>query len=258
MPQKNPRPWLLSLFFWVFWQIISLPAQAQNQPEKPPEKTPTSLGTGFVVSAGGVVLTAHHVVKDRNQVFIKTADSELYLPAKVLAVDAQTDLALLKMMPRPNPSQGSSPLGSAPSPLMLLEPEDTQPGLDIFLLGYPNPPFQGFSLKITNGILSGFQTPGKNPLLFQFTAATQHGNSGGPVVTTDGLVIGMAVNQGTSKDPQKALQNVNIACTTRPIKEFLSLQGIPFVSRRHNPQQRLSGVEIYTRIGTSVVGIAAK
>jgi len=159
-----------------------------------PGTTPTvndvALGTGFVVQAGGTyVVTNDHVIADVTDVQVGLLDGT-ELPAKILGRDPRLDLALLSIeAPR------------APA-LRLGDSDALQVGEWVVVLG------NAFGEEVTAsaGIISatGREAPGslvKSPSLgfrtyLQVDARIHRGNSGGPVLSTAGEVIGIAVATG--------------------------------------------------------------
>ena len=136
-----------------------------------------SLGSGFIISSDGYVLTNHHVVKDADEIIVKLSDRR-ELEAKLVGSDPRTDVALLKLDAENLPSVT---IGSA---------EQLQVGEWVLAIGTPF----GFEQSVTAGIVSakGRNLPGDNYVPFiQTDVAINPGNSGGPLFNMDGEVIGM-------------------------------------------------------------------
>ena len=141
-----------------------------------------SQGTGFVYDSKGHIVTNHHVIQNAgDEVYIKYADGE-WTTAKVVGADAYTDLAVL--MPEERPSYAS------PLPLADALPA---PGERVVALGSPSN-LQG---SLTSGTVSGVERSMTNrsgfsiPDMVQTDAALNPGNSGGPLLSTDGEVVGV-------------------------------------------------------------------
>lgn len=137
----------------------------------------TSLGSGFIISRDGYVLTNHHVVKDADEIIVKLSDRR-ELEAKLIGSDPRTDVALLKV----NSSQ--LPIVEIGSSKQL------QVGEWVLAIGTPF----GFEHSVTAGIVSakGRSLPGDNYVPFiQTDVAINPGNSGGPLFNMDGKVVGM-------------------------------------------------------------------
>jgi S1-C subfamily serine protease len=140
------------------------------------------LGSGVVYKSGGIIVTNEHVVGDAQQVEVELADGTR-TPAKVLATDRQTDLAVLQADRKDLPP---------------LKFQTTVPRIGETVLAIGSP--LGFQNSVTEGILSGLgreipgsATQGGEALvdLMQTDAAISPGNSGGALLNTAGEVIGL-------------------------------------------------------------------
>ncbi len=140
-------------------------------------KETRSLGSGFIISADGYVLTNHHVVKDASEIVVKLSDRR-ELVAKLIGSDARTDVAVLKIEARDLPV------------VTIGSPEKLQVGEWVLAIGSPF----GFDQSVTAGIVSakGRSLPGGNYVPFiQTDVAINPGNSGGPLFSMDGKVVGI-------------------------------------------------------------------
>ncbi|MEV0001674.1 trypsin-like peptidase domain-containing protein [Micromonospora sp. NPDC050980] len=154
---------------------------ARLQPSVVTVRTDEGLGSGVVFRDGGLVLTNEHVVGDQKDVELALADGTR-VPARVVAADAVTDLAVLRAQRTDLP----------PAPLRTELP---QPGEPVVALGSP----LGFLNSVTAGIVSGVgrEIPGSatqgNALvdLIQTDAAISPGNSGGALADYSGRVVGI-------------------------------------------------------------------
>ena len=136
-----------------------------------------SLGSGFIISSDGYVLTNHHVIKDADEIIVKLSDRR-ELEAKLVGSDPRTDVALLKLDATNLPAVN---IGSG---------ESLQVGEWVLAIGTPF----GFEHSVTAGIVSakGRSLPGDNYVPFiQTDVAINPGNSGGPLFNMDGKVVGM-------------------------------------------------------------------
>ncbi|WP_024298928.1 DegQ family serine endoprotease [Methylomicrobium lacus] len=177
-------------------ETSSLPPQEQQLPEDlPPEmeeffkhffnapggdsvpRDTQSLGSGFIISADGYVLTNHHVVKDADEIVVKLTDRR-ELVAKLVGSDARTDVALLKVDAKDLPI------------VTIGSPDKLQVGEWVLAIGSPF----GFEQSVTAGIVSakGRSLPGGNYVPFiQTDVAINPGNSGGPLFNMEGEVVGI-------------------------------------------------------------------
>jgi S1-C subfamily serine protease len=216
-------------------------SQGESQPPVSTSSTPTivaptplnnnlQLGSGFVI-ADGYVLTAHHVILGRNNIFVGPVTTNRWVLAEVVKVDPKLDIALLKakvVMPS----------------LRFANSMEVPTGLEVFVLGYPQPRVQGMSKKITQGIVNGNRSaPGQTEThQFQISAEVAMGNSGGPVIAPDGSVIGMVqqkLNTQTIAERTKDfLVNVSYALKSEQLLKFL--EDSPIALEVNSQVKRLS------------------
>lgn len=134
-------------------------------------------GSGFIISADGLVLTNAHVVKNAERVTVKLTDRREFV-AKVLGSDPRTDVAVLRIEAKDLPVV---PLGSA---------RDLQVGEWVLAIGSPF----GFENSVTAGVVSakGRSLPDDSFVPFiQTDVAVNPGNSGGPLFNSRGQVVGI-------------------------------------------------------------------
>lgn len=138
-----------------------------------------SLGSGFIISADGYVLTNHHVVKDADEITVRLSDRS-ELSAKLVGSDERSDIALLKVTPK-----------NGPLPTVKIgDPTHLKVGQWVLAIGSPF----GFDHSVTAGIVSakGRALPQDTYVPFiQTDVAINPGNSGGPLFNMDGEVVGI-------------------------------------------------------------------
>jgi serine protease Do len=148
-------------------------------PDLPDRAQPRQgLGSGFIISQDGYILTNAHVVAEFDDVNVRLADTKREFKAKVIGVDKRSDVALLKVEAQDLPT---AKLGSSAG----LEPGDW-----VAAIGSPF----GFANTITAGIVSakGRSLPDEMYVPFiQTDVAVNPGNSGGPLLNLKGEVIGI-------------------------------------------------------------------
>ena len=157
--------------FFDFFRRFGQPMPRGNQPPVRGE------GSGFIVSPDGYILTNAHVVENADEVTVKTTDRREYT-AKVVGVDKQTDVAVLKIEAKNLPT------------VRLGDPEKLRPGEWVVAIGSPF----GFENSVTAGIVSATSRamPGGNYTPFiQTDVAVNPGNSGGPLFNMNGEVVGI-------------------------------------------------------------------
>lgn len=145
-----------------------------------PKRKSSALGSGFIISADGYIVTNNHVVDGADKVTVKlNGDKSAGLPAKIVGTDEETDLALLKV-------ESSEKL-----PVLKFGNSDAMEVGDwVVAIGNPF----GLSNTVTAGILSAkgrdiHSGPFDNFL--QTDASINPGNSGGPLINMEGEVIGI-------------------------------------------------------------------
>jgi serine protease Do len=135
------------------------------------------LGSGFVIRADGLIVTNRHVIAGARTVRVRLSDTREF-PAKVIGFDAVTDIALLKV------SAGELPA------LHLGSSEAVSVGDAVIAIGNPF----GLGQSVSAGIISArARVLEDDPYIdfLQTDAAINHGNSGGPLMSTDGTVVGV-------------------------------------------------------------------
>ena len=144
-----------------------------------PQQTETSLGSGVLVSADGLIVTNFHVIREADGVTVALSDLRQF-PAEVILTDEQTDLAVLKIE-----VDQSLPF------LRLGDSDDLEVGDLVMAVGNPF----GVGKTVTLGIVSALARTqiGVSDYSFfiQTDAAINPGNSGGALVTTNGRLVGI-------------------------------------------------------------------
>ena len=173
-------------------------------------------GTAFSVTKNGFLLTSAHIVNEKDKIEVFIPDKNLSIPARLIALDRTADLALLK-------------INNATTPLPIIDWANVNSGLDIVALGYPNPQVLGESLKITSGIINSIDSNKLTPFLFQFSAQIHPGNSGGPVLSAAGDVVGIVHGYLSFSRSNQPSQNVNYAVNSSRIIDFLKKEKIDYL-----------------------------
>ena len=143
-----------------------------------PQRRATSLGSGFIISKDGFVVTNNHVIAEADEITV-TLHDDTRLKAKLIGRDPKTDLALLKVTPK-------SPLVTVP----FGNSGKTRVGDWVVAIGNPF----GLGGTVTAGIVSARQrdiNSGPYDDFIQTDASINRGNSGGPMFNLKGEVIGI-------------------------------------------------------------------
>ena len=173
----------------AFFRRGGPPASAQGPLAPAPDTSPRTLsgsGSGFIVSADGLILTSAHVVDDATDVTVRLADRR-DLKATVLAVDPQSDVAVLRV-------------DATKLPVVRIgDSSRVRAGEPVMTMGAPD----GSGNTVTAGIISATShalPDGSGFPFFQTDIAVNPDNSGGPVFNRAGDVIGIAVQVYTGAD----------------------------------------------------------
>jgi serine protease DegQ len=142
-----------------------------------------SLGTGVVIIDNGTILTSLHVVSGAKKIRVRFAGGH-ESDAVLIGAQPENDLAVLRANSLPDDLEAATMRSTA----------DLRPGEHVIAVGYPF----GIGPSVSYGVVSGlnreFRLPSGSKMLnnlIQFDAAANPGNSGGPLVTMDGEVVGI-------------------------------------------------------------------
>ncbi len=186
MPGEQDIPEFFRRFFGPGTPLPDMPAPGMHGPDMPdgaPQdpggRRGVSMGTGFIISADGYVLTNHHVVDGADEVKVRLSDRREFT-AKVIGSDEQSDVALLKIAADGLPA------------LRVGDSRGLKPGQWVVAIGSPF----GLDHSVTAGIVSAVGRA--NPYaqqryvpFIQTDVAINRGNSGGPLLNTRGEVVGI-------------------------------------------------------------------
>lgn len=172
-------------FFRRFFGIPVPPRQ--QQPDRTPrgngkkpgvpqeEEVPRGVGSGFIISADGFVLTNAHVVDGADDIYVTLTDKREY-KAKMIGVDKRTDVAVVKIE------------GTNLPRLTIGDPNKLRVGEWVIAIGSPF----GLDNTVTAGIISAkARDTGDYLPLIQTDVAVNPGNSGGPLINMRGEVVGI-------------------------------------------------------------------
>jgi len=160
-------------FFKFFRGMPGFPQRGRQNPSTPFK----GMGSGFIISSDGLVLTNAHVVREAKDVTVKLSDRREFT-AKVLGLDTSTDIAVLRIDAKDLPV------------VRLGDPKGLEVGDPVLAIGAP----YGLEQTATQGIVSakGRSLPGDAVVPFiQTDAAVNPGNSGGPLFDGSGSVVGI-------------------------------------------------------------------
>ncbi|HEV7856966.1 MAG TPA: DegQ family serine endoprotease, partial [Herminiimonas sp.] len=168
-----------------FRRFFGVPIPRQQQPDRPQrgkkpqqdeeEEVPRGVGSGFIISADGYVMTNAHVVEGADEVYVTLTDKREY-KAKIIGADKRTDVALVKIE------------GNNLPRLAMGDSNKIRVGEWVIAIGSPF----GLDNTVTAGIVSAkARDTGEYLPLIQTDVAVNPGNSGGPLINMRGEVIGI-------------------------------------------------------------------
>ena len=155
--------------------IPNAPRQQRPQRSQPQEEQPRGVGSGFILSSDGFVMTNAHVVEGADEVLVTLTDSREF-KAKIIGVDKRTDVAVVKIQATGLPA------------VKIGEASRLKVGEWVMAIGSPF----GLENTVTAGIVSAKQRDTGEYLPFiQTDVAINPGNSGGPLINMRGEVVGI-------------------------------------------------------------------
>lgn len=174
-------------------------------------ETDTGVGSGFVVDSAGYLVTNYHVIEDARTISVMLADGSEY-DATVTGSDARSDLAVLKISATGLPA------------LEFANLDDVAVGQDVVAIGYALDleGGEGAGFSVTTGIVSaknrGIEETSTILGAVQTDAAINHGNSGGPLLTLSGLVVGVNTAVATDTSSGESAYGIAFAVGSDTVK----------------------------------------
>jgi S1-C subfamily serine protease len=185
----------------------------ENNPEQ--RAMERSLGTGVVIIDNGTILTNLHVVSGAKKIRLRFANGH-ESEAVMIGAQPENDLAVLKALSLPDDLEAATMRSTG----------DLRPGDHVIAVGNPFGIGPSVSYGVVSGLKREFRSPeGQKTLtnLIQFDAAANPGNSGGPLVTMDGQVVGI-VTAILNPSEQRTFIGIGFAV---PIENAANAAGMP-------------------------------
>ena len=165
-------------------------------------------GSGFIISGDGYILTNHHVIQsayDYNLPLVVCLNDGTEFEAKIIGYETDNDVAVIKIA------------ASGLNPVVFADSDAINVGQSVYAVGNP---FGELVYTMTDGIISArdreVSVEGKIINTFQFSAAVNSGNSGGPIYDTNGEVIGIV----TAKPVRNSVEGIGFAI---PINDAIEI-----------------------------------
>ena len=182
---------------------------------QPRDKVERGVGSGVVIVDNGTILTNLHVVSGARRIKVTFADG-LESDASVIGTQPENDLAVLRAKTIPDDLHAATMRSTG----------DLRSGDEVIAVGFPF----GIGPSVSSGVVSGMKRQFRSPdgqqmlsNLIQFDAAANPGNSGGPLVTMDGEVVGI-VTAILNPSQQRVFIGIGFAV---PIENAAAAAGMP-------------------------------
>lgn len=173
-------------------------------------------GSGFFISADGLIVTNYHVIKDASIITVSLFDGSVY-EAQLIGSDDENDIAVIKISPTSDAKISILSFGDSDSLLV---------GQKVIAIGNPF----GYDRTMVTGIISGLSRPIRDEAgrvmlgMVQTSAPINPGNSGGPLLNTKGQVIGINTSiystSGTSQGMNFAVASNTAAASVNDIVNY--------------------------------------
>ena len=188
--------------------VATTPADPFNLLPSAPQTT-QSLGSGFVIDKAGHIITNYHVIQGAKKVQVSFSGQD-EITASVVGKDPSTDVAVLKIDAH----------ARALTPLELGDSDAVVVGDPVYAIGNPF----GFTRTLTTGVVSAVQRQIEAPNTqaidhaIQTDAAINHGNSGGPLIDSQGRVIGVTSQISTGSTGQQGNVGIGFAIPINTVR----------------------------------------
>ena len=208
-------------------------------------RNPGGLGTGFLISRDGHLVTNYHVVENNTRLQVtlfrktdKGFEKNEFRKVRIVALQPLRDLAILQLDP-------DETKGQLPEPVVLNDRDDLRVGDLVFAIGNP----AGLERSVTQGIVSSTTRTIDQMRLIQTDAAINPGNSGGPIFNARGEVVavacaGAAVFEGLAFGiPANELIDFLVHRDTYPYDESQPQNGVTYLPPPFQPGLPAEGVK---------------
>ena len=197
-------------------RVIGLMSEADDGEDRPEKRAmERSLGTGVVIIDNGTILTNLHVVSGAKKIRVRFANGH-ESEAQIIGTQPENDLAVLRAASLPDDLEAAT----------MRSTSDLRPGDHVIAVGHTFGIGPSASYGVVSGLKREFRSAeGERTLtnLIQFDAAANPGNSGGPLVTMDGHVVGV-VTAILNPSEQRTFIGIGFAV---PIENAASAAGMP-------------------------------
>jgi serine protease Do len=172
-------------------------------------------GTGFIVDDAGYVVTNQHVIENAKSIRVTLSSGEQY-ESELIGSDKTKDMAILKIIS----SRTDFPV------IKLGTASDSQVGDSVMAVGFPLGLELTGAATVTDGIISAIRKL-DGLRYIQTDAATNTGNSGGPLINRQGMVVGMSTAKILSSNPDLNVEGLNLAIHIGDVLQYINSGVVP-------------------------------
>ncbi len=186
------------------------------------DKSLKATGSGFLLTASGLVVRNYHVVEGANRIEVAFADKNITKTATVRIKDTKNDIVILEVK-----DFSFSDLSSQAIPYSFTDVNSAKVGQEVFTLGFPLGDMMGTKSRLSTGRINSQFGIQDDPRLFQISNPLQPGNSGGPLFNNKGELVGIVVSGLNAKyfyeNAGIIPQNVNFAVKAGYLQNLVSM-----------------------------------
>ncbi len=191
-----------------------------------------STGSAIAISQEGYIITNHHVVANHDYIELMIPNSRYRIAyrAVVVAMDKETDLALLKIE--------DVNFRGLPKIPYHFRYRESDVGEDVFTLGFPMVESMGWDIKLGDGLISSRKGYKDDPKTYQISVPVNPGNSGGPLFSKDGELVGIIKAKHSKADNASyAVKTSNVLSLINKAGLNISLPNNDYLKSKDMPEQ---------------------
>jgi S1-C subfamily serine protease len=230
-------------------RVAAAGPEPAGSPEAKPGKVGDQSGTGFVVSANGHVVTNHHVIDGCVGDIQGNLTGEAPVKLRVVSGDETNDLALLQAP-------------SAFKEVASIKEKAVHSGDSVVAIGFPFHGLLTSDFTVTTGIVSSLSGLLNDTRFLQISAAVQPGNSGGPLLSSTGEIVGVVAAKLNAIKVARATgsipENINFAIKTGALRDFLDNSVVPYQTAELKAELKTTDIARNARGFTLLISCKAK
>jgi S1-C subfamily serine protease len=229
--------------------VVAAGSEAASPPEPKPAKIFDQSGTGFVISTNGHIITNAHVVEGCIGDILGNLTGDAPAKLRLVSSDETNDLALLQ-------ASGSF------KDVATIKDKAVHSGDSVVAIGYPFHGLLTSDFTVTTGIVSSLSGVLNDTRFLQISAAVQPGNSGGPLLSSSGEVVGVVAAKLNALKFVKATgnipENINFAIKTGALRDFLDNSVVPYQTADSKSELKTADIARNARGFTVLISCKAK